>query len=124
VPDDKLEAFLTDPENDKTGVRLRTLANRLGLIENDFPSIKAKATDLTALIIEAALGTVPADKTTEKKEYQAHGQAWFKSIAGGRELAAKVFSLGLWSTFRSQLLPFCNAVRRALEIPEITDITP
>jgi hypothetical protein len=115
---------LTDPENDKTGVRLRTLADRLGMSEKDFPAIKAKATDLKALIIEAALGTVPADKIAEKKVYQGHGQVWFKSIAGGRELAAKVFSLGLWPTFRSRLLPFCNAARRAVEIPELTDIGP
>jgi len=124
VPVEKLEVFLTDPENDKTGTRLRTLADRLGLADKDFPSIKAKATDLKVLIIEAALGTVPADKTAERKVYQSHGQAWFKSISGGRELAAKVFSLGLWLTFRSQLLPFCNAVRQAVDIPEITDIEP
>jgi putative ATP-dependent endonuclease of the OLD family len=124
VPDDKLEALLTDTENDKTGVRLRTLADRLGLPEKDFPSIKAKATDLKALIIEAALGTVPPDKTAEKKVYQGHGQIWFKSIAGGRELTAKVFSLGLWPAFRLQLLPFCNAARKAIEIPEIADIDP
>jgi putative ATP-dependent endonuclease of OLD family len=124
VPDDKLETLLTDPENDKTGARLRTLADRLAVAEKDFPSLRAKATDLKALIIEAALGTVPADKTAEKKIYQGHGQTWFKSIAGGRELAAKVFSLGLWPTFRLRLLPFCNAVRKAVEIPEITDITP
>jgi putative ATP-dependent endonuclease of OLD family len=124
VPDDKLEALLTDPENDKTGARLRTLADRLDLDEEDFSSIRNKATDLKALIIEAALGTVPADKTAEKKVFQGHGQTWFKSTAGGRELATKVFNFGLWPTFRAQLLPFCNAVRKAVEIPEITDIAP
>ena len=124
VPDDKLEALLTDPENDKTGLRLRTLAYRLGLSQKDFRSIKAKATDLKALVIETALGTVPPDRITEKKEYEVHGQAWFKSIAGGRELTAKLFSLGLWPAFRPQLLPFCNAIRKAIEIPEITDIEP
>jgi putative ATP-dependent endonuclease of the OLD family len=124
VPVEKIEALLTDPENDKTGARLRTLAGRLGLTEKDFQSIKAIATDLKALIIEAASGTVPADKTAERKVYQGHGQVWFKSISGGRELAAKVFSLGLWPTFRSQLLPFCNAARKAVELPEITDIAP
>jgi putative ATP-dependent endonuclease of OLD family len=124
VPDDKLEALLTDPENDKTGARLRTLADRLDLAEKHFGSIKAKSNDLKALIIEAASGTVPTGKIAEKKAYQGHGQVWFKSMAGGRELAAKVFSLGLWPTFRSQLLPFCNAVLKAVEIPEITDIAP
>jgi len=124
VPDDKLEALLTDTENDKTGARLRTLADRLGLAKKDFASIKAKATNLKALIIDAALGIVPADKAAEKKTYQSHGQTWFKSTAGGRELATKVFNFGLWPTFRAQLLPFCNAVRRAVELPEMTDLTP
>jgi putative ATP-dependent endonuclease of the OLD family len=43
VPDDKLEALLTDPEDQKTGMRLRTLAERLGTQEKDFPTIKTKA---------------------------------------------------------------------------------
>ena len=97
MPDDKLEALLTDPEDDKTGMRLRTLAERLGIQEKDFASIKAKAgSGLKALILEAASGTVPEDKTAEKKHFQSHAQTWFKTVEGGRELAAKVFALDLW----------------------------
>lgn len=125
VPDDKLEALLTDPEGKKTGMRLRTLKERLGSQEKDFPTIKAKAgSGLKALIVEAAMGTVPPDKTEEKKHYQSHGQTWFKTMEGGRELAGKVFTLGLWPTLKPELLPFCNAVRKAVDLDEIPDLTP
>ncbi len=125
LPDDKLEALLTDAENDKTGMRLRTLADRLGIQEKDFATIKAKAgSGLKALILAAALGTVPDDKAAEKKQYQSHGQTWFKSVEGGRELAGKVFSLGIWPTLKSQLMPFCNAVRKSVDLDEIPDLNP
>jgi len=125
VPDDKLEALLTDPDDKKTGMRLRTLAERLGIQEKDFATIKAKAgLGLKALIVEAAMGTVPQDKTAEKKQYHSHGQTWFKTMEGGRELAGKVFTLGLWPTLKPQLMPFCNAVRRAVDLDEIAELTP
>src|SRR5208337_4625805 len=123
VPDEKLEALLTDPEDDKAGMRLRTLADRLGIQGKHFQTIKAKAgSSLKALILGAALGTVPADRATEKKQYQSHAQTWFKSVKGGRELAEKVFSLGVWPSMQSKLMPFCNAVRKAVDLAEIQDL--
>jgi putative ATP-dependent endonuclease of the OLD family len=125
VPDDKLEALLTDTEGKKSGLRLRTLAERLGIQEKDFATIKAKAgSGLKSVIVEATMGTVPPDKTGEKKHYQSHGQAWFKTMEGGRELAGKVFTLGLWPTLKPELLPFCNAVRKAVDLDDIPDLTP
>ena len=125
LPDDKLEALLTDPEGDKTGMRLRTLAERLDIIEKDFASIKAKAgSELKALMLAAASGTVPEGKTAEKKHFQSQGQTWFKTVEGGRELAAKVFALDLWPKLKPELMPFCNAVRKAVELAEIQDLTP
>lgn len=125
VPEDKLETLLTDPDGKKTGMRLRTLADRLSIDEKDFASIKTKAgPDLKAVIIGAALGTVPDDKSDEESQYKSHAQTWFKSVPGGRELAAKVFSLGLWPRFGPQLLPFCNAVRNAVDLPHTTDLKP
>jgi len=125
LPDDKLEALLTDPEDDKTGMRLRTLAERLDIVEKDFASIKAKAgSELRALMLAAASGTVPEGKTAEKKHFQSQGQTWFKTVEGGRELAAKVFAFDLWPKLKSELLPFCNAVRKAVELAEIQDLTP
>ena len=125
LPDEKLEALLTDPEDDKTGMRLRTLAERLGIQEKEFATIAIKAgSGLKALILRAALGTVPDGQTAEKKHYQSHGQTWFKTVEGGRELALKLFSLGIWPTLRPDLMPFCNAVRKAIDLDEIQDLTP
>lgn len=124
VPEDKLEALITDPKGDKTGTRLRTLAERLDMAEKDFPSLKAKAgTGLRAAIIEATMGECPAGKEAEKKRYKSHAGIWFKSDAGGRELADKVFSLGLWPSLKSQLLPFCNAVLGAVNLPPLSDLS-
>jgi len=123
VPDNQLEALLIDPRGDKTGMRLRTLADRLAIPEKDFASIQSKAgAGLKALIIKAALGMVPAGKEAEKNQYKSHAGIWFKSVDGGCELAGKVFSLGLWAALKPQLLPFCNAVRKAIDLPEISDL--
>ena len=125
VPDENLETLVIDLDDDKTGMRLRTLADRLGSQEKDFETIKTKAgAGLKALIVAAASGTVPADKTLEKKQYQAHAQNWFKSAVGGRELSEKMFSLGAWSVLKPQLLPFCNAVRKAVDLPKVQDLVP
>jgi len=122
VPTEQLEALLLDPAEERTGRRLRTLADRLGIAEKDFSAIAATAgADLGALVRDAALGTVPRGKETESKEYKAHAQVWFKSVLGGRELEGKVFSLGLWPTFRDILLPFCNAILGAATLPEVVD---
>ena len=125
VPDDKLEALVIDPSGEKTGMRLRTLADRLGIQEKDFEVIKTKAgSGLRPLMLAAASGTVPDDKTPEKKQYQAHSQIWFKTFGGGQELAEKVFNLGAWPALKPQLMPFCSALRKAVDLPEITDIAP
>ena len=75
-------------------------------------------------MLAAASGTVPEGKTAEKKHYQSQGQTWFKTVEGGRELAAKVFALGLWPKLKPELMPFCNAVRKAVDLAEIQDLTP
>jgi putative ATP-dependent endonuclease of OLD family len=125
LPDDKMDALLTDPEDEKTGMRLRTLAERLGIQEKDFPTIKATAgADLKAIILAAASGSVPDGKAAEKRHYQSQGKTWFKSVDGGRELAVKLFSFGLWPALKPQLLPFCNAVRKAVDLDELPDLTP
>jgi len=124
IPDDKLEALLIDPTDEDTGSRLRTLADRLGMTGKiNFALVAAKAgANFETVIIQAASGFVPDDKTDRKKEYKAHAQIWFKSLAGGGELARKVFSLGVWPVFRDRLLPFCNAVREAVDLPPIEDL--
>lgn len=125
VPDDRLEDFVKD-EDGESGDRLRTLAVRLGIKEKSFSAIRAKAENLKSLIIEAASGVVPEDKnndtSSDPKALKKHGQQWFKSLKGGRELAAKVFDFGLWPQLEKQLLPFLNAVRAAVSLPPITEL--
>lgn len=129
IPDDELEAFLTDNETAKTGMRLRTLADRLrGQEDKNFKSIRrASGSGFRNLVLAAASGKVPQDLATatrsEKRKFEVHGQTWFKTDQGGRELERKMFELGAWPTLRLVLLPFCNAVRKAVDLPEITDLS-
>ena len=122
--DNHLDQLIIDPTGEKTGTRLYTLAMRLGIDAKDLASIRSAAGDgLRALILEAALGKVPAGKEYDKKVYKSQSQAWFKTIAGGRELADKMFALGLWPSFRPRLLPFCNAVRDAVGLASLSDLS-
>ena len=122
--DDQLDQLIIDPSGEKTGTRLYTLAMRLGIDAKDLASIRAAAGDgFRALILEAALGKVPAGKEDDKKAYKSQSQAWFKTIAGGHELVDKMFALGLWPSFRPRLLPFCNAVRDAVGLEGLSDLS-
>jgi putative ATP-dependent endonuclease of the OLD family len=127
VPSDQLEFFIQDPDGERTGDPFRTLAERLGLAQKDFASIKAKAPDLAALIIGAATGSIPDNmgnvRNSEKKALRNHGTHWFKSVDGGRELAQKVFAFGIWPQLKGQLLPFLNAVRKLENLLELTDLS-
>lgn len=122
VPADKLEDLIGGTD-DGPGSRLRTLALRLDIEDKQFASIKTAAGDkLIGLITEAALGTVPPGKEGEKGTYKSHAQTWFKSETGGRELANKLFTLGLWPQFRPAILPFLNAVRAAVGLSALEDL--
>ena len=80
---------------------------------------------LLSLIIDASKGHVPAnqkDCRAERRRLQKHGQDWFKSLAGGRELEGKIFDLGLWPALKKQLLPFCNAVRAAVGLDALDEL--
>ena len=124
VSDDSLLDFITDPDGEKIGIRLRTLADRLNITEKDFDAVKAQSGDsFRTVLIEAALGKVPDDKVDRKKEYIAHASRWFKSIDGGCELYGKIISLGLWPSFKPLLLPFANAIRTSIGLSEIEDIS-
>jgi putative ATP-dependent endonuclease of OLD family len=128
VVDEQLEAFICDPSGERTGDRLRTLADRLGIEEKEFESIRDHAPNLKQLIIDAASGSVPNDSPNmskeDRKKWKAHSRHWFKSIEGGEELATKVLGsqFNLSSRLEGQLLPFVNAVRAAIRLPEIDSI--
>lgn len=114
----QLQALLQDMEGGRTGMRLRTLADRLGVDEATFEAVSVAAgAGLMQTIIQAATGAVPdsvKDDKARANEYKAHARAWFKSKAGGRELALKLFELRAWPGARPVLLPFLNAVRTSL----------
>jgi putative ATP-dependent endonuclease of OLD family len=114
--DDQLEAFIRDPDGDD-GERLRTMADRLGIKDKSLAAIRAATDDTRKLMVEAACGSAPVDPNAsqeQKKAWKKHGQRWFKSTAGGVELAEKMFALGLWPHVQDRLLPFVNAVRSAV----------
>jgi putative ATP-dependent endonuclease of OLD family len=116
---DRLRDLIEDPEGEKTGKRLRTLADRLEISSKDWSDIVEAADDrLQTIITEAALGVVPeqfaeADKA-KKKELKSHGRDWFKSRGGGEELFLKLHTLDLWEKFEPIVLPFVDAIRGAV----------
>lgn len=122
--DDQIEAFITDPDGG-TGERLRTLADRLGIQDKSLAAVLAATDDIRQLIVEAACGSPPTDPDApndQKKEWKKHGQRWFKSSAGGTELAEKMFALGLWPNLSPQLLPFVNAVRNKVGLAAVQTV--
>ncbi|MEO1016413.1 MAG: AAA family ATPase [Pseudomonadota bacterium] len=119
IPDEHLEAVIEDDVAEKFGVRRRHLADRLGISDKSMPSIHEalaqQDVDLRTLMIAAASGNsdgAPDDQT--RKEWKKHGQQWFKSEAGGRELAGKMIMFGAWPELSAQFMPLLNAVRLAL----------
>lgn len=117
--------LIGDPDGDLTGVRLRTLADRLEIKDNTFEAVFAAAgDDLIIVIIEAATGYVPDSLKTNKSissVYKAHAKQWFKSLDGGRELGQKLFDLNVWSDARCKLLPFVNAIREVLSMSSLLE---
>ena len=122
---DKLRALIEDAEGGRTGIRLRTLADRLGIKQTAFEDISAAAGPaFVQLIVQAATGYVPDAVKSDKaraKEYKVHARQWFKSNDGGRELAQKLFTLNVWSDARPVLLPFLNAIRVTLEMDALQE---
>jgi len=122
VGDDDLEAFIPD-HNGEAGARLRTLADRLNINDKSYAAIHAAAGDAAGVrkvIIEAATGSVPeGTPDDQKKVYKSHGKTWFKTVSGGYELGSKMLQFGVWPNLEGQLLPFLNAIRQSVDLPEI-----
>lgn len=122
LTDNQLEVFIRDPDGDD-GERLRTLADRTGSADKSLAAIQAATDNIRQIMIEAACGNAPVDSADNiKKAWKKHGQRWFKSTAGGIELANKMFELGLWPKLQDQLLPFVNAVRDAVGLPAVQTV--
>ncbi|WP_245512041.1 MULTISPECIES: hypothetical protein [unclassified Mesorhizobium] len=124
LADEQLANFIRDPDGDD-GERLRTMADRLGIEDKSLAAIKASTDDIRKLVAEAACGNAPTDPDAspeQKKAWKKHGQRWFKSTAGGVELAEKMFALALWPHVQDQLLPFVNAIRLAVGFQAVQTI--
>ena len=119
--------LIKDEDGEFNGERLRTLAERLGCANKDLDTIQtaaqAQGKELRMLIIEAATGNTDGAPAEEKKAWKnSHAQKWFKSEAGGRELARKMFALDVWPALKPVLLPFLNAVRKAAGQDQVQDL--
>lgn len=141
---DQVQALITDPTDNRTGLRLRTLADRLETTSTSFESLTERALEhagasdepprkghhpLTPWIIQAATGSVPDAlqdaPAAQRNPFKAHASAWFKSIEGGRELAAKVRAMDVWENQLDELLrPFLDAVVHAQGEPAPTEEGP
>jgi len=126
VHHENLVELIKDEDGALDGDRLRTLADRLGCADKDIETLKAEAVqqgqDFRDLIIAAATGNSESAPANREKEWKAHARKWFKSEAGGWELAARMFELGVWPLLKADILPFLNAVRTALSQTEIQDL--
>ena len=60
-----------------------------------------------------------AYRTPWKSSSGGVGSGLFKSVDGGTELAEKLFCLGLWPQVEPKLLPFLNAIRMELGLPNL-----
>jgi putative ATP-dependent endonuclease of OLD family len=114
----RLQDLITDPDNRRTGQRRRSLIDRLGLTPDaDLEQISVAAGDgLMQVVVDAALGKVPSNIVDDerRKMFKGHSSQWFKSHAGGRELADKVFELDLWPVLEPRFTLFLAALRQAI----------
>lgn len=130
----QVRALIEDPADEKTGLRLRTLADRLETVETTFEALTERAREhlgaaaeqwshpLTPWIVDAASGRVPNAlrdaPPAQRNPFKGHASAWFKSVEGGHELARKVRASGVWDQQLGELLrPFIEAVIQAQEEP-------
>jgi putative ATP-dependent endonuclease of OLD family len=124
IPDDRLTDLLKDQDEDWDGMRMRTLADRLGLHDKQWPAIEseleARGVMLRQLITDAATGSTQNAPAGAEKEWKKHARHWFKSESGGRELAEKMVGLGAWEAIEPLVRPLANEIlcavgRQALE---------
>jgi putative ATP-dependent endonuclease of OLD family len=126
IPDDKLLELIADRENEKTGARNFTLQRRIGASADSQVIANMSRQDLRARIIDAAKGTIPDEMANLPKElrnqFRGDSKIWFKSFAGGKELAEKAVNLGAWPAIKPQIMSFINSVRAELNLNPIEEI--
>ena len=145
VPIEHLEEFISHPLIGPNQ-RLRTIAVRVGYPKDDKLNLKnlldfiGNMQELQGLdenhketavykkfyqvMLEASLGVVPNGTPDEEaNKFKGHKSLWFKSLAGGFELALKLDSCGVWKNgLYKPLLPIINAYLVESGFPEISDL--
>lgn len=120
IPDDQIPALIGAEGEDKTGTRLQHLKVRSGAEERTLDSIYAAldgtGKTLKMLVIEAASGSSENAPDGEKKAWKSHSSSWFKSEAGGAELAENAIALGGWNDLSVRLLPLITATLASVEL--------
>lgn len=96
---------------------------RLGVDDKSLEAIQQALTEqgrsLRVAIIEAATGQPDGAPEGSKNEWRAHGRQWFKSGAGGDELAGYALAEDVWANLEPTILPLLNAILRAVNKPAI-----
>ncbi len=119
IPDDKISALIGAEGDDHSGMRLQHLKVRCGAGERNLDSICAALEDadksLKQLVIEAASGNSDHAPEGDKKAWKSHSSSWFKSEAGGAELARKMLALGGWNNLSARLLPLIAAILKTID---------
>jgi putative ATP-dependent endonuclease of OLD family len=127
IPSARIFQLIEDPAAEKTGMRLRTLADRLEIELADFNVISERPDqELKNLIVAAATGQIPGHLANAerniKNPYKGHASVWFKSITGGRELADKVHELGAWPLLQARMVPFLNVIRASIGLEPLPEV--
>lgn len=129
LDDAQLPELFSDENGELVGMRLRSVADQLGIADKTLPSIIAALEQqdrtLRDLIACAATGSrIGAANEAQKKEWAGHGKLWFKSVAGGEELALKAVRLGALTRVRDLSMPLLNAIRNSCGLDDIPDLLP
>ncbi len=126
IPEERLTELLKDEDGDTSGDRLRTLADRLNLDDKKLETIQqamqGKSLTLRNLVIAAATGSREGAPEGAQKEWKKHGQCWFKSERGGRELAKKMVNLGAWAAVQPDILPLINTILETAGQPPLAEL--
>lgn len=115
------EALIKDADGAREASRLKSLVERLEILRPDLGRVaqsfeaiaEGAGDDLRALIIAAATGSKDGAPEPLEKTWKKHEKAWFKSEAGGRELAQKAEAFGVISELNAWLDPLVAAIDQA-----------
>jgi len=126
LSDEQLVAFVQDPSGELTGMRLRTISDRLGVGKMTYNELvsecESRNISIREIVQSAATGSKEGAPENEEKAWGKHGQVWFKTEEGGAELAKKAFDLSVWPQISGEILPLVNAVLKEIDLDPIIDL--